>query len=287
MKEIKPIYECILTIVMLFAQNAFSQPKFPGCEPVNGTTSNLYVVPQTPNAASLGKFGNSPVSYFTGRPNISIPIYNFKSRDITLPITLDYDAGGVLVNSLPGWAGQNWTLNAGGVVTRTVKGRPNEYEFPENTPNAKNKKSYFKSYNVLTKLWNGGKNNFKELKEDIKMGTYDLSPDVFNFNFLDKSGSFFLDSNGKWRVESDENLEVVFDYDNASNFISPLFSNYPASTRQQPKTISGFKIKDEEGNVYVFGYDRNAIEYTTNFWHMTTYPQETESWYANSWYLTK
>lgn len=121
-----------------FVQLSYSQSKFPGSEPAtNGTVSNLYSVPQTPISASLGKYGECPVSYFTGKPNISIPIYNFKSRSLTLPITLDYDAGGVLVNCLPGWAGQNWTLNAGGVVTRTIKGRPDEYEFPENTPNAK------------------------------------------------------------------------------------------------------------------------------------------------------
>ena len=68
----------------------------------------------TPNASSLGRYGDVPVSYYTGRPNVSIQIYTLKVRDFSLPISLAYDAGGVLVNSLPSWVGQNWILNAGG-----------------------------------------------------------------------------------------------------------------------------------------------------------------------------
>ena len=29
---------------------------------------------QSPNAASLGKYGDVPISYYTGAPNISIPL---------------------------------------------------------------------------------------------------------------------------------------------------------------------------------------------------------------------
>lgn len=84
----------------------------------------------TPNTASLGRFGDVPVSYYTGRPEIGVPIYTLKVRDFSLPVSLSYDTGGVLINSLPSWVGQNWTLNAGGVITRTVQGRYDELVFP-------------------------------------------------------------------------------------------------------------------------------------------------------------
>ena len=72
----------------------------------------------TPTAADLGRYGDIPVSYYTGNANITIPIYTFNVRGVELPIRFDYDTRGVQLNKLPGWTGYNWTLSAGGVVTR-------------------------------------------------------------------------------------------------------------------------------------------------------------------------
>jgi len=77
---------------------------------------------QSPNSATLGKFGDVPVSLYTGTPDISIPIYKITERNVELDINLQYDAKGVRVEDVPGWVGQNWSLNAGGVITRTVRG---------------------------------------------------------------------------------------------------------------------------------------------------------------------
>lgn len=56
----------------------------------------------TPNASDLGMYGNIPVSYYTGKPNISIPIASLKEPGgIELPVYLQHDASGVMVNNLP------------------------------------------------------------------------------------------------------------------------------------------------------------------------------------------
>jgi hypothetical protein len=72
----------------------------------------------TPNAASLGLYGDIPVSLYTGTPEISIPLYEIKVDDFTLPISLNYHASGVRVDQHPGWVGLGWSLFAGGVITR-------------------------------------------------------------------------------------------------------------------------------------------------------------------------
>src|ERR1700759_691037 len=74
----------------------------------------------SPTAASLGKFGDIPVSYHTGIPDISIPIYTVQAGSLKLPIVMSYHAGGVKVQEPAGWVGAGWALNAGGVITRTV-----------------------------------------------------------------------------------------------------------------------------------------------------------------------
>ena len=77
----------------------------------------------SPSAAGATKYGDYGVSYALGLVDVSIPLYEIKSRSLTLPISLTYDSGGVRVDDVSGPAGLGWTLEAGGVITRTVIGR--------------------------------------------------------------------------------------------------------------------------------------------------------------------
>jgi hypothetical protein len=57
----------------------------------------------SPNAASLGIYGEIPVSLYTGTPDISIPL--FEIENINLPVTLNYHASGVRPDQQTGWVG--------------------------------------------------------------------------------------------------------------------------------------------------------------------------------------
>lgn len=96
----------------------------------NATNNESYglnkVVPASPNAAALGKYGESPVSLYTGIPSISIPVYEINEGRIKLPITLSYHAGGIRVEEVASWAGLGWSMSGGASITRTVKGLPDE-----------------------------------------------------------------------------------------------------------------------------------------------------------------
>lgn len=280
----------IVTLLMAII-SVKAQLKFPGAQPGYWTPNpNSFVDVQTPTAASLGKYGDVGVSYFTGNPNITIPLYEMNVRGVKMPISLDYDATGVMPNSLPSWAGQNWTLNIGGVITRTVKGRRDEWKNPKHIEASFSHKpvNYFECHDKLIEYMDEG-GNYSKLKKDVAYCGYDYAPDEYTFHFMGKSGKFFLDQDGNWRVQSNDNLEVIYDYNDPSNLIGSLFEKYPYSAaidQEQSKTIAGFVIRDDEGNVYTFGYDKNAIDYTTNFWHMSA-NEDNETWHASSWYLTK
>lgn len=91
----------IVTLLMAII-SVKAQLKFPGAQPGYWTPNpNSFVDVQTPTAASLGKYGDVGVSYFTGNPNITIPLYEMNVRGVKMPISLDYDATGVMPNSLP------------------------------------------------------------------------------------------------------------------------------------------------------------------------------------------
>jgi hypothetical protein len=100
-------------IIILLSSNVFGQLKT-DLSPMNAIHS--------PNSSDLGQYGDVPVSLYTGTAEIKVPIYSIEERGVKLDVDLQYNSRGVRVEDVPGWVGQNWMLNAGGLITRTVRG---------------------------------------------------------------------------------------------------------------------------------------------------------------------
>jgi len=99
------------------------------CQEIQAQATNNYtkdVAMPSAEAASLGKYGDIPVSYHTGVPSISIPIHTVKEGPLSLPISVNYHASGVKVAELASKVGTGWSLNAGGIISRTVQGIKDE-----------------------------------------------------------------------------------------------------------------------------------------------------------------
>ena len=77
---------------------------------------------QPPDVAAFQKVNFLPVNNYTGRVDISIPIFTIKTGNITVPISLSYNSSGVKVNDRGSSVGLNWSLNEGGVISKIVKG---------------------------------------------------------------------------------------------------------------------------------------------------------------------
>lgn len=92
------------------------------------------VTPPSPTAYELGKYGQIPVGEFTGTPNVNIPLYEYKTRNLSVPISLSYSSNGIKVDQMETNVGLGWSLNVGGVVTRIIRDQPDELNdvfFPE------------------------------------------------------------------------------------------------------------------------------------------------------------
>ncbi|UIR57752.1 hypothetical protein LZQ00_07990 [Sphingobacterium sp. SRCM116780] len=87
------------------------------------------VIPPSPNAQTFIKYGNFPVSNYTGVPDISVPIYNISLKDITLPITLSYNSSGIRVEEEASRVGLGWVLNAGGLITHNIRESNDFYSY--------------------------------------------------------------------------------------------------------------------------------------------------------------
>ena len=83
--------------------------------------------PQPPDAAAFQKVNFIPVSNYTGRANIGVPIYTIKSGSMSVPISLSYNTSGVKVSDMASNVGLNWSLNAGGMISKMTKGMDDFY----------------------------------------------------------------------------------------------------------------------------------------------------------------
>lgn len=234
---------------------------------------------QSPNAASLGIYGEIPVSPFTGVPEIEIPIYEFSVSGYKFPIKMSYHPAGVKLEQRSGWLGVGWTLMAGGCISRIANGMSDEFNsgtgIHQNTGYLYNKHELrYETWNTLGYL----KDYLCQHYDGALEGGYDNDPDEFRFNFLDYRGSIYLNCDSIWKVKCDRNLKV----EKVNIGEVPIYIGYVEQRQTHTKIITGFVLKDDEGVTYTFGNDPESIELSKKF-----YNQNAGHWSSSSWQLTK
>ena len=195
MKTLFPFFALALVSYSLSAQN-LPQPDTlsPVVHQSSSKTEDItypVIIPPSPNASSLGVYGDVPVGHYTGIPSISIPLYEVVSGRIKVPLTLSYHAGGIRVSQEASWAGLGWSLNAGGTIAHSISGTDDlndvgyrgimgycaSGKFPLH-----NEEGYF--------LNDEGEIIFGEppYYDDYMKNYKDVRPDVFYYNFGEYSG---------------------------------------------------------------------------------------------------
>lgn len=83
--------------------------------------------PPSPEVSLFQRYGDIPVDLSSGIPAIDIPLYEIRSGQLSLPISISYHASGIKVEDMSSPVGLGWVLNAGGLVSRNVIGHRDEY----------------------------------------------------------------------------------------------------------------------------------------------------------------
>lgn len=211
-------------------------------------SEDLKVIPPSPTAYELGKYGQIPVGYFTGTPNINIPLYNFKSRKLSVPISLSYNSNGIKVDQLASNVGLGWSLNAGGIITRIIKDEPDEETnivFPENG---------IQELGVYSPM-------AMDFYENGIMEGVDTEADLFMFNFNGYSGKFAYDNNKKIVIMPYQNIKIIPFYNDDND--------------------NGYTITTPDGIKYIFSY----VERTKQFSQIPS--REFNPPQITAWYLSK
>ncbi|MEL7124040.1 MAG: hypothetical protein AAFO07_31670, partial [Bacteroidota bacterium] len=231
MKNIKHI--CLLILVSSFI--ILNQGS---AQPTNTLIDGAIMTP--PNAASLGKYIDIPVELSRGIPQISIPIHTLTEGNLSLPVSLSYHASGIKVAETASWVGTNWTLQAGGMVSRTVMGIPDEWDAG----------FYFTGDNLnLTQ----GQVPPENISLNVVNELQDGEADIFSFSFPGYSGKFYIKDDQVIQIPQ-QDLKIYF---NSNNTIS--------TGVDEEERLQSFTIVTPTGELYYFGEAPNetgdAIEY--------------------------
>ena len=250
-----------------------------GIQAQTSVTDLQTIIPPAPTAASLGKYAEWPVGLFTGVPSISIPLYELKGRSISVPVSVNYHASGIRVGEIASPVGLGWSLSAGGVITRSVRGIADE------NPNG----GYFKFRQFFQdpqdiSFVDSNFANINDLINQASKGTWDTQPDQFMFSAMGRSFTFFFNGGDTIVTQPYSNIRITADFadsiftailedgtrlvfggtgctemTNASNSFTIAGSNHFSSSWYLQKIIS------TTGEVIVFHYNSQTIVHNSNF----------------------
>lgn len=243
----------LLILFFLFFKSSNASAQYAGHE-----RFNVY----SPNTYSLGQYGDIPVNLSSGIPQISVPVIKFTDKDINLDVSLSYHASGIKVDEEASWVGLGWALNAGGMITREVRGIPDGYTYSGLQSRTSIPDFAGNTYDDISI-----KNYLDQVKYKLRdgdMGVTDNGSDIFYYNFNGRSGRFFLNGTANAILAQYEDFKIEFVPEAKNNAANPLY-------------VGGdFIITDERGFVYEFK-DHETVDYRYN----------TGKSYTSSWYLSK
>ncbi|MCI5051043.1 MAG: hypothetical protein MRY57_01940 [Candidatus Pacebacteria bacterium] len=254
-------------------------------------------IPNSPEAEAFQQYGKVPVDLFSGKPEISIPLYAHKGREMELPISLSYAATGIKVEQLASQVGLGWNLNIGGRITRVVNGYPDDYFLgadgtsrPYETfwnPSVNNQINAYLDIGAPRFQTKDSLIDYLNFLRDYNRNKIDTQPDYFTINALGYSDTFVIDRNSKegkslsnplvkityigggspsnpiiqWEVVLDNGMRLIFD-EYETTFSRNITDTHENLFGYKKKYISSWVltkvISPTEKDTYTFSYEQPA-----------------------------
>ncbi|MGK6353472.1 hypothetical protein [Parapedobacter sp. DT-150] len=208
------------------------------------------VIPPSPRSVDFNKFIDHKVSLVNGIPEIAINFYTINLDNISIPIGISYHASGIKYGQTSGDVGLGWSMNPGYRISRTVKGRVDEFY---SMPNMQNGFSVNGVLNQSITFYLG--NNFTSpIDRDKYIARYANPREQPVFTALQGD---YLDGQFDDFTMATPSEEAHFVISDRANKKVSLLTN--SATKVKYSTgisgISGFDLVDMAGINYKFGFN--------------------------------
>ena len=222
-------------------------------------------------AWQMTRYGGLTPSLYTGAMTFSVPLYTYEDPDFNIPVTLVYNFDGYRPAQHSGSIGYGWALDCGGVITREVRGIPDEGDLDDGRnysstvhgwrqASPANRVSSGMDFSPVYSIYRPSSTFVdtqaclgRMLACDVFYDTpgyavsrpggyscelYDTAPDLYHFRFLGHSGDFAMMADGSVRV---------FNTDLPHGQFSVSFSDNPDHLEDVAITLTS-----GDGYAYVF-----------------------------------
>ena len=219
----------ILFLLFLAAVSLLpSYGQTPSSYDIAARSQNFY--PSSVQASGLFRRQPDGGDYATGRVTVRIPLYTIRTASFSLPVSLVYTTGGVKADQKNGPVALGWSLEAEPVISREVRGLPDERSFLYDKSNLTSQSDLY-----LAK---------------VGMGTCDLLEDFFHIRL-------------PGGVQADFALEQASNY----AFTPRMFHRDPLEVELDAPRVSanfrnGLTVTDGNGVRYLFGGSSASREET-------------------------
>lgn len=268
MKKLYLLFLLLATITFVKGQTVLTDStKKPPPDSIKTTSSNLeranfpflQTLPPSPEAASIGQYGSLPVALHSGTTSLQVPFCTLESGGLQVSVGLSHHSAAMKVSDIASSVGTGWSLQAGGVITRVLRGNKADEDGANGyLDNVIPPSSDLEAYGCY--------------RGQIEDGTVDGLADDFYYNFNGRSGRF------KYSNYTDSGVLQTTE--------TPVLMPDAAIKIEWLSTRRRFKLTDENGTVYIFGLSLSgdiAYEETTSSNNVET----GSSTHLSAWYLTE
>lgn len=256
-------------------------------------------LPPSPIAQAFKLYGDIPVSYSTGVPDISIPLYTIQAGEFSLPVILRYHLKSLRPSSCKTNVALGWTLDYGGMVSRTIYGRADynsnidlETYSADNYPLQTHVINNYcgtgsnEGLNRLAKKSNGPDTQYDIYNYNLNSGeggTFiitGISNDITNFTQIGRTSVKIAygsgGSYGSYDITNDKGVVYKFGYDN-------YHKSYNAEDYGAPSSWLLSQVAFPNNNILDFTYEDVSRFVKTNSQTLVTIYNDDKQ---KSWYLT-
>lgn len=255
----------ILIPLFLLAQLSFIYSQ-QGVSPQEGFQRRVMldkaaVLPSTPEASSLGQFGEFNLDPYVGTISLQVPIHTIAGKTISVPINLLYSGAAPKVNSREGWVGLNWNMTANYAITRSVVAKPDTQD------------NYYSKKDSITDQTYPNEIIENQHLYRVARGYVETQPDHYYLSYPGGSVKFYITPNKKIIQKEHKNLKITPTFD----------QNVGVDGR-----ITKFVVRDDKGISYEYAATEEAQLILDDVAQQgDVNPARSTYFYNSAWHLTK